>query len=158
MVSVSEVQGSALEVQGGIQWWFPSNQMPDHGRVARGMPQFLLLESREDSSGDKTSTTNACLCSNSPHLLPIQEVMLPKCLPLYVEISKSPTWGRSWGENFSQEVGRTERPGWMDCGGWGKWMREEWRIFRKRCLESYIPFVALAKCKSRPWVISGISS
>lgn len=41
MVSVSEVQGSALEVQGEFQ-------LRDHGQVTCGMPQFLL-ESKENN-------------------------------------------------------------------------------------------------------------
>lgn len=47
--------------------------------------------------------------SNSPFLLPIKEAVLPKFLPGYRQKSKGLHWGRSLGENFSQEIGRREK-------------------------------------------------
>ena len=76
-----------------------------------GRPQFLP-ESRENSSCDKISTINACICSNSPLPLPIKEVVVHKFLLLQEE--QGPDLGVELRRTFFSR--RTERTGWTVMG------------------------------------------
>lgn len=114
MVSVSEVQGEI--------------QPRDREQVPCGMPQFLL-ESKENNYG-KTSTIDACICSNSPLACPLRRQCCPNVSFCRKE-SKGLTWGRSWGEHFSQEVGRTERRGWTVMGKRNRWEEKTWEVLSR---------------------------
>lgn len=65
------------------------SQLRDHGQVNCGMPQFLCLENKEHTFGDKMSTTNALLTRFQT--LPF----LPGLLPGYKKNSEGCTGGEA---------------------------------------------------------------